>query len=393
VSYVLDSIPAPELLVVASQSLSEVNIEATIPHLAPRKTIRCVTLPRITRGALETAYLGVLAAPPIGHDRPVVFYDNDTIFSLEGIRFPVGSNFLGITRASDAKEIAPFCYVRCENERVVDVAEKRKISADYAVGIYGFSSLGKFLNVAKSLLTEEGGWGARARSEFYMSEAYTRLLSEEALIVPVLLPLPVCLGSLSDIEANAPRVPFKPLRFCFDIDNTLVHYKALPDGEYRDCLPVPKMVELVRTLKRAGHVIILATARGMATAKSNLGASLAKNGAQTFESLAKLDIPYDEIYFGKPHADIYVDDKAYNPFFGLFEAFGMPSLELEIARQLRSDKEAAGSTRSNRFNSVEFVRGVVHKRGAIGSMAGEEFFYRESLCPWALAEAVPGSPI
>eukprot|EP00959_Pyramimonas_sp_CCMP1952_P055312 1156230-Pyramimonas_sp.AAC.1 len=36
----------------------------------------------------------------------------------------------------------------------------------------------------------------------------------------------------------------------------------------------------------------------------------AKLGSVTFKTLADFNIPFDEIYFGKPHADVYIDDKS-----------------------------------------------------------------------------------
>lgn len=133
------------------------------------------------------------------------------------------------------------------------------------------------------MLEGDGG----AHGAFFMSRVYSRLLAEGSRVEALHVRRPLCLGTPADIAANAALIPFQQLRFCFDIDNTLVHYRRLPDGEYRDCEPVPRMVELVRSLKAAGHVIILSTARGMATAKSNLGAAQAKIAAETFENLTK----------------------------------------------------------------------------------------------------------
>ena len=33
----------------------------------------------------------------------------------------------------------------------------------------------------------------------------------------------------------------------------------------------------------------------------------------TFDQLDEFGIPYDEIHFGKPHADVYIDGKSVNP--------------------------------------------------------------------------------
>ena len=52
------------------------------------------------------------------------------------------------------------------------------------------------------------------------------------------------------------------------------------------------------------------TARNMATHNNNLGKIIANQAPIVFEWLKKHEIPYDEIHFGKPLADFYIDDKA-----------------------------------------------------------------------------------
>lgn len=105
----------------------------------------------------------------------------------------------------------------------------------------------------------------------------------------------------------------KTLRICFDIDNTLVSKPKVP-GDYSSVEPIDKNVDLLRRLKSSGHVIILHTARKMSTHAGNAGKALADIGRTTFETLEKFEIPFDEIYFGKPSADFYIDDKAINAF-------------------------------------------------------------------------------
>lgn len=52
----------------------------------------------------------------------------------------------------------------------------------------------------------------------------------------------------------------------------------------------------------------------MKTHNGNIGKIYADIGKITFDTLDKFNIPYDEIYFGKPYADIYIDDNAINCF-------------------------------------------------------------------------------
>lgn len=134
-AHVLSSIPSADVLVILSRALADVNAETTLPHLGRKKRVRCVTLPRATRGPIETAFLGLLAeGADVDPSRAVVFYDNDTIYDLRDVTFPERAHFVGLTQSADVKAIAPYCYVRCADGAVVEVAEKRKISADYAVG-------------------------------------------------------------------------------------------------------------------------------------------------------------------------------------------------------------------------------------------------------------------
>lgn len=113
-----------------------------------------------------------------------------------------------------------------------------------------------------------------------------------------------CVGTPAQLDIFLERIRdhpevFKPRRFCFDLDSTLV---TVPEviGDYTTCKPIHHNVELVRDLKRAGHTIIIQTARRMKTHDGNIGAVLADIGIITLESLKKFEIPYDEIHFGKP---------------------------------------------------------------------------------------------
>ena len=40
--------------------------------------------------------------------------------------------------------------------------------------------------------------------------------------------------------------------------------------------------------------------------------AIAEQGMETFKLLEEFAIPYDELHFGKPHADVYVDAQAIN---------------------------------------------------------------------------------
>ena len=100
------------------------------------------------------------------------------------------------------------------------------------------------------------------------------------------------------------------MRICIDLDGVICNLKK--EGEqYEDLLPVANAPEYTRALKSAGHYIIIYTARHMKTCQGNVGMVGARISLITLRWLEKYEVSFDEIYFGKPYADIYIDDNAY----------------------------------------------------------------------------------
>jgi capsule biosynthesis phosphatase len=100
------------------------------------------------------------------------------------------------------------------------------------------------------------------------------------------------------------------MRICIDLDGVISQLKK--EGQTYDQLePVPGAIEKMKQLKAAGHYIIIQTARHMKTCDGNVGRVQARIAAITLNWLEKHKIPYDEIYFGKPWAQIYIDDNCF----------------------------------------------------------------------------------
>lgn len=99
------------------------------------------------------------------------------------------------------------------------------------------------------------------------------------------------------------------MRICLDLDGVICSLKR-SDETYMDVTPIPGAIEKIKELKQAGHYIIIYTARHMKTCNANIPLVIAKIGQITLEWLTKYDVDYDEILFGKPWADIYIDDNA-----------------------------------------------------------------------------------
>jgi capsule biosynthesis phosphatase len=98
------------------------------------------------------------------------------------------------------------------------------------------------------------------------------------------------------------------MRICLDVDGTIC-YTRTADQSYADVEPLPGAAERIRIWKGEGHYIIIQTARHMVTCHGNEGKVFVMGAKLLIDWLAKYDIPYDELYFGKPHADLFIDDK------------------------------------------------------------------------------------
>ncbi len=100
----------------------------------------------------------------------------------------------------------------------------------------------------------------------------------------------------------------KKLRICVDLDGTICELRA-PGETYADVKAKPGAAEKIRELRRAGHTIVIFTARNMGSTGHNVGKALKNVGRITFDWLERNGIEYDEIFFGKPNADVTIDDR------------------------------------------------------------------------------------
>lgn len=98
------------------------------------------------------------------------------------------------------------------------------------------------------------------------------------------------------------------MRIVVDLDGTICPIKQ-PGQTYAELEPLPDAAKRLRELRAAGHYVIIMTARNMATCQSNLGMVLKNVGKITLDWLARYEIEYDEIHFGKPNAHVYIDDR------------------------------------------------------------------------------------
>lgn len=91
------------------------------------------------------------------------------------------------------------------------------------------------------------------------------------------------------------------MTYCFDIDGTICNNT---EGNYEKAKPFFETIEKVNKLFDEGNTIYFYTARGATT-----GIDWSE---VTEKQLDSWKVKRHKIYFGKPTADIYIDDKVVN---------------------------------------------------------------------------------
>ena len=364
--HVIESIPKEndKITIIYNENLDKVQFQKTIVHsCCELKDIDFIKINIDTRGPVETAYIG-LQKSNFKDDEPIIFMDNDTInqFNLSDIK---KENLgIGVYKTDDSTK--PYSFVKVlDDGSLVDIKEKEGISNIYCTGIYYFPSIKIFKDLCENLFIS-----APKKKEYFISDLYATALTNNDIVSTFMCTESIALGTRVDIIDNIDRIKYYPMRICFDIDNTLLTYSNAI-GSHEGIEPISEMVDLVKKLHNEGHTIVLHTARGMKTCKSNIGQVGKRGMLNVLQTLEEFQIPYDEIYFGKPWADLYVDDKAWNQYTNA--SFSQFFFNQNVGKS----KMYLPKSCSNNENTLYKKNQILIKEGPISSLEGEAYFYKK----------------
>ena len=343
--------PTDTIYIVYHNHLKEFNFETLIKFYFPKINIKFISLDYLTKGAAETVLKGLEIFNEDKLKDNVLLLDCDTFYNDDIISkyklSPVG-NLIFYFNSTDPKPI--YSYITLEDNKVTNIKEKIKISDNANTGAYGFESGAELKQYCNKVL--------KLDKEVYISCVYEEMLKDGKIIYGGKVDSFNCVGTPLQLKTycNKFKETAKPLRICFDLDNTLVTHPTI-HGDYTSVLPIQRNIDYLKLLHRLGHTIIIYTARRFKTHKGNVGAIVADIGKITFDTLDKFDIPYDEIFFGKPYAQYYIDDLAVNANSSLDKALGIYNTDI--------------APRS--FNKVEYTDNTVIK---YTSNKGEIYWYQ-----------------
>ncbi len=319
-----------------------------------------------TEGAADTIFkvLEDFEKDTNSDDSKIISLDGDNFYTEDILNKFTGNN---VFYFNDETKEPIYSYINDDiNGNINEIIEKEKISNKACTGAYGFSSWKNLKKYCKNVIDK----GLKQKNEYYISSVIRNMIEngEEFKSKEIKIENYHCLGTPLHVRLfcnNYPRIhalnnerKLEVKRYCFDLDNTLVTYPE-KSGDYSTVKPIEKNIRMVRYLKKLGHTIIIHTARRMKTHGGNQGALLKDIGKITFDSLDKFNIPYDEIYFGKPYADYYIDDKAVSAYDDLEKILGFYDSSIE--------------TRD--FNSLSNTNTIHTLRKEGKDLSGEIYYY------------------
>lgn len=352
------------IYIVYHQDLNNYNFKYILAKEFHYLNINFIPLNFNTRGPVETVLCGLNKMTNL--EEKILILDCDTFYIDDIISVCRGDkeNFIFYFDDESDKEI--FSYVEIgEDGNIYAIKEKQKISNNACSGAYGFKNGNTLKRYCEATLNSEN----KSNGEYYISNLYDQMLRDSEIIISHKVSDFHCLGTPLQLKSyclNEDKNSQKK-RFCFDLDNTLVTYPE-EYNNYKTVKPIIRNIKLLKYLHKLGHTIIIHTARKMKSSGYNIGKSIKSAQEDVFATLEKYDIPYDEIYFGKPHADFYIDDLCVRPFSNIEKELGFYDAKIE----------------SRYFNSIEYQGNLVVKTT---NNSGEIYWYKN--IPSDLAEHFP----
>lgn len=86
--------------------------------------------------------------------------------------------------------------------------------------------------------------------------------------------------------------------YCFDLDGTIC---TNTEGNYDSAKPYIPIIKRINNLYRKGNSILIYSARGSTTGIDWI--------EKTKKQLDRWGVKYHSLFFGKPNADLFIDDK------------------------------------------------------------------------------------
>lgn len=294
--------PKDKIYIAYNPLLEQYNFEKIISNRDKR--VNFFKLPKNTNGPVQTVdyFLNEISS----YKEKILLIDGDTFYQKDIIKTFYKKKNSAILSFKDNNINPIYSYIKIKNKLVSEIAEKKKISENANTGAYFFSSVNILQIYIKRALKKYS-------SKSYISDVYKEMIKDKIKIEALKISINdfKCLGTPEQVRNFSLNSKPELKRFCFDLDNTLVTFPRIK-GDYSTVAPIHENIKFLQMLKSKGHHIIIYTARRMKTHNSNVSKVIKEIKNLTVKQLKNFKIYYDELIFGKPFADFYIDDLSIN---------------------------------------------------------------------------------
>lgn len=210
-SYVLD------YLTVSAEDRIFIISYSEIPSIPSRHPYQRITIDKQTEGASETLLLGIEQIKRLTSLSKCMILDCDTFYTQDIVSIYRESDSNAVFYTINTESDPIYSYIRVDSQdRVLEIAEKKKISDLTNTGVYCFSSLNELETYAERVVSTNH----RFNHEYYTSCIIDLMLQDKHEFVGI--PLEPCyvfsLGTPRQLDAYLQQTYL----FLFDLDGTLV---------------------------------------------------------------------------------------------------------------------------------------------------------------------------
>jgi len=366
--YLIDNINLikdDNLIIIYQKDLNKYNFKSLIENRYISKFIKLginliiIELDEYTNGPVETIYNGLGKIDINNLNEKTVLLDCDTFYHIDillKLRLH-NNNLLFYFIDNDDKNIFSYIKIDYIDNKIIEIKEKKRISNYANSGCYCFNNLKLFLDYLKNIIMGEKK-NITFKNQYYISFIIEKMINDGIIYNALKLENSeiTCVGTPLQLKifcSNFENYKYRnnsAKKFCFDFDNTLFNK--------RDCI-IPNMqnINFLKFIKTLGNYIIIYTS----VSNSNEKGFIKKNSNYVLELLEKYNICYDEIHFGKPCADFYIDNNSLNTYEDLEKNTGFYQTRIQ----------------EREFNEIfENKMNIIVKKSKDKKLLGEIYYYQ-----------------
>ena len=215
ITYLLDNLNTDNIyyiLILYNKEYKKYRFDDLLRKNYPKINFRFFCLENKTRGAAEIINIGINTLNE-ERDIPVLCLDSDNFYTCDIVSQWNGENCL--FSIEDKNENLIYSYVKTnQNNEIIDIQEKVKISNNACTGAYGFRSINELKKYTSKIIEEN----ITQKSEFYTSCVIKEMINDDISFKNINILNKYHFSFGTPEQVNQYKHPF-----IFDLDGTLVN--------------------------------------------------------------------------------------------------------------------------------------------------------------------------